>query len=136
MRNLRTVYYSIIVILVLVFAVTITKDEMSGSQMGIIVAISLALLALGATLLSSIKYIINNPRSTKSMIVGVVLLLALAAIGYATSAGYLGADFDKYGVETAHQSKMVDMGIFVTLALSAIAVVSILVSGVVSLVKN
>jgi hypothetical protein len=66
--------------------------------------------------------------------VGTILLVCL--ISYFISSGNLGDDYEKYNITTESQSRFIDMGIYLTLFLGFTAVISIVVSEAVALLKN
>jgi predicted membrane-bound spermidine synthase len=66
--------------------------------------------------------------------VGTILLVCL--ISYFISSGSLGDDYEKYNITTESQSRFIDMGLYLTLFLGFTAVVSIVVSEAVALLKN
>jgi multisubunit Na+/H+ antiporter MnhB subunit len=79
---------------------------------------------------------VNNPKGAKSLIIGAAVLLVVCVIGYAASSGEITNHFLKYGVSTSNESKMIDMGIYLTGFLSIVSVVAILVSEGIGLFKN
>ncbi|PCJ66938.1 MAG: hypothetical protein COA58_05660 [Bacteroidetes bacterium] len=132
----KTIYYSVVVLLVLVFLIVLFNNSFVGSGFGIGIGLFLAVTAIIATLVSSVMYIIDNPKSAINMLVGLGIILVVALISYLIAPGALNQHHIDYGVDTVGQSKMVDMGIYITIFLGVAAVASILVSESVALFKN
>lgn len=132
----KIIYYAVIVVAVLVYVIVLVGDDMAGSSIGITIGLILSAAAVLGTVLSSVMYLINNPKSAKSLLVAAGVLILVCVLGYTMSPGELGLDYDKYEITTSHQSKMVDMGIYLTLFLGVVSVVSILVSETIALFKN
>lgn len=132
----KIIYYAVVVLLVLIFVVVLIGDSFAGSGFGLYLTIALGAIAVLGTLVSSVIHLVNNPKGAKSLIIGAGVLIAVCAIGYAVSPGEMGLDYEKYGVANAHQSKLVDMGIYLTGFLSIVSIVAILVSEGIGLFKN
>ncbi len=132
----KIIYYAVIVLLVLIFVGILVGDSYAGSEMGLYFTIALAAIAVIGTVVSSVIHLINNPKSAKSLLIGVGVLAVVCIIGYSLSSGEITDHSIKYGVESVKQSKMIDMGIYLTAFLSVVSVVSILISEGISLFKN
>jgi 4-amino-4-deoxy-L-arabinose transferase-like glycosyltransferase len=132
----KIIYYSVIVLLVLIFVIVLINDSFAGSGFGLYITIALGGIAVLGTLVSSVIHLVNNPKGAKSLIIGAAVLLIVCVIGYAASSGEITNHFLKYGVSTSNESKMIDMGIYLTGFLSIVSVVAILVSEGIGLFKN
>ena len=132
----RVIFYSIVVVLVFIFLILVSKDDYVGSEMGIWLAISLALGAMLSIVVSSVIHLKNNPESAKSLLMGVGAILVVCLVSYFISSGNLGDDYEKYNITTESQSRFIDMGLYLTIFLGFTAVVSIIVSESVALLKN
>ena len=132
----RIIFYSVVVILVFIFMILVSNDDYAGSEMGLWIAILLAFGAMLSIIVSSVIHLKNNPKSSKSLLMGVGTILLVCLISYFISSGNLGDDYEKYNITTESQSRFIDMGIYLTLFLGFTAVVSIVVSEAVALLKN
>ncbi|MEK9601040.1 MAG: hypothetical protein VW147_04300 [Bacteroidota bacterium] len=132
----RIIFYSIVVVLVFIFVILVSKDDYAGSEMGLWMAILLALGAMVSIVVSSAIHLKNNPKSSKSLLMGVGAILLVCLVSYFISSGNLGDDYEKYNITTESQSRFIDMGLYLTLFLGFSAVVSIIVSEAVALLKN
>jgi energy-coupling factor transporter transmembrane protein EcfT len=132
----RVIFYSIVVVLVFIFLILVSKDDYAGSEMGIWLAILLALGAVLSIVVSSVIHLKNNPKSAKSLLMGVGAILVVCLVSYFISSGNLGDDYEKYNITTESQSRFIDMGLYLTIFLGFTAVVSIIVSESVALLKN
>ena len=132
----RIIFYSIVVVLVFIFVILVSKDDYAGSEMGLWMAILLALGAMVSIVVSSAIHFKNNPKSSKSLLMGVGAILLVCLVSYFISSGNLGDDYEKYNITTESQSRFIDMGLYLTLFLGFSAVVSIIVSEAVALLKN
>ena len=132
----RVIFYSIVVVLVFIFLILVSKDDYAGSEMGIWLAILLALGAVLSIVVSSVIHLKNNPESAKSLLMGVGAILVVCLVSYFISSGNLGDDYEKYNITTESQSRFIDMGLYLTIFLGFTAVVSIIVSESVALLKN
>mgnify|MGYP001245621349 FL=1 len=132
----RVIFYSIVVVLVFIFLILVSKDDYAGSEMGIWLAILLALGAMLSIVVSSVIHLKNNPESAKSLLMGVGAILVVCLVSYFISSGNLGDDYEKYNITTESQSRFIDMGLYLTIFLGFTAVVSIIVSESVALLKN
>ena len=135
-KSRRVIFYSIVVVLVFIFLILVSKDDYVGSEMGIWLAISLALGAMLSIVVSSAIHLKNNPESAKSLLMGVGAILVVCLVSYFISSGNLGDDYEKYNITTESQSRFIDMGLYLTIFLGFTAVVSIIVSESVALLKN
>ncbi|MFT5055712.1 MAG: hypothetical protein ACI80H_000416 [Pseudoalteromonas distincta] len=132
----RIIYYSIVVLLIIIFVVVLLGDEYVGSGMGLGISIVLSVVAVLAILASSVMYLVDNPKSAISILIGIGVFLVVGVISYLLAPGTITEHHLNYGVESVGKSKLVDTGIYVTIFLSIVAVVSILASEAVSLIKN
>jgi len=132
----RIIFYSVVVVLVFIFMIIVSNDEYAGSEMGLWIAILLAFGAMLSIIVSSVIHLKNNPKSSKSLLMGVGTILLVCLISYFISSGNLGDDYEKYNITTESQSRFIDMGIYLTLFLGFTAVISIVVSEAVALLKN
>ena len=135
-KSRRVIFYSIVVVLVFIFLILVSKDDYAGSEMGIWLAILLALGAVLSIVVSSVIHLKNNPKSAKSLLMGVGAILVVCLVSYFISSGNLGDDYEKYNITTESQSRFIDMGLYLTIFLGFTAVVSIIVSESVALLKN
>lgn len=135
-KSRRVIFYSIVVVLVFIFLILVSKDDYVGSEMGIWLAILLALGAVLSIVVSSVIHLKNNPKSAKSLLMGVGAILVVCLVSYFISSGNLGDDYEKYNITTESQSRFIDMGLYLTIFLGFTAVVSIIVSESVALLKN
>ena len=135
-RTGKIIYYAVIILLVLIFVGVLVGDSFAGSEMGLYLTIALAIIAVIGTVVSSAIHLVNNPKSAKSLLIGVGVLVLVCIIGYTVSGGEITDHSLKYGVDSVQQSKLIDMGIYLTAFLSVVSVVSILVSEGISLFKN
>lgn len=132
----KIIYYAVVVLLVFIFVGILVNDSSAGSEMGLFFTIALAVIAVGGTVVSSVLHLTHNPKSAKSLLVGVGILVVVCIIGYSASSGELTEHSLNYGVSSVKQSKLIDMGIYLTAFLSLVSVVSIIVSEGIALFKN
>jgi hypothetical protein len=132
----KIIYYAVVVLLVLIFVGILSGDSSAGSEMGLFFTIALAAIAVGGTVVSSVLHLMHNPKSAKSLLIGVGVLVVVCIIGYSVSSGELTEHSLNYGVSSEKQSKLIDMGIYLTAFLSIVSVASILISEGISLFKN
>tara|TARA_Y100000385_G_C12582587_1_gene421111 strand:+ start:108 stop:524 length:417 start_codon:yes stop_codon:yes gene_type:complete len=132
----RVIFYSIVVVLVFIFLILVSKNDYAGSEMGIWLAILLSLGAMLSIVVSSVIHLKNNPKSAKSLLMGVGAIIVVCLVSYFISSGNLGDDYEKYNITTESQSRFIDMGLYLTIFLGFTAVVSIIVSESVALLKN
>ena len=132
----RIIFYSVVVVFVFIFMIIVSNDEYAGSEMGLWIAILLAFGSMLSIIVSSVIHLKNNPKSSKSLLMGVGTILLVCLISYFISSGNLGDDYEKYNITTESQSRFIDMGIYLTLFLGFTAVISIVVSEAVALLKN
>jgi len=79
---------------------------------------------------------VNSPKNAVKPLIGFGLILLVGVISFFVSPGEVLDEYIEFGIETVNQSKIVDVGIYLTLVLSAAAVVITLVSEGISLFKN
>lgn len=135
----KIIYYSIVVVLVIVFLAWLfgfDEDEFSGSGFGLLLGAIFAIIALLGVIVSSVLYIKDNPKSAINMLVGAGVILVLGLVTYLIAPGLITDHHIKYEMESVTKSKLVDMGLYVTITLSVVAVISILASEAVSLIKH
>ena len=133
----KIIYYSIVVVLVIVFLAWLFGfDEYSGSGFGLLLGAIFAIIALLGVIVSSVLYIKDNPKSAINMLVGAGVILVLGLVTYLIAPGLITDHHIKYEMESVTKSKLVDMGLYVTITLSVVAVISILASEAVSLIKH
>lgn len=135
-KNIKRAYYGIVFLLVIIFVVMLIKDEYVGTGIGLVTTQILIYLSLGAIIISSVLYIMNNLQKSMKLIISAVAILILSAIFYGMSGGEVTDDYISHGLTTASQSKLVDMGMYLTLFLGAAAVVITVVSEAISMAKN
>ena len=135
-KSSRIIFYAAVVVLVFIFMIVLSNDDYAGSEMGIWLAILLAFGAMLSIVASSVIHLKNNPKSSKSLFIGVGVIVLVCLISYFISSGTLGENYEKYNITTESQSRFIDMGIYLTLFLGFSAVVSIIVSEAVALFKN
>jgi len=104
--------------------------------MGIWFALTLVVGALVSIVVSSVMYLINNPKSSKSLLIGTGVIAIICIIAYSASSGVIDESYEKYNITQVSQSKLIDMGLYLTLTLGVTAIVSIIVSEAVALFKN
>lgn len=132
----RIIYYSIVVLLIIIFMVVLVGDKYAGSGMGLGISIVLSIVAVLAILVSTVMYLVDNPKSAISILIGIGVFLVVGVLSYVLAPGTITDHHIEYGVESVGKSKLVDTGIYVTIFLSIVAVVSILVSETIALIKN
>ena len=66
----RIIVYAIVVVLVFIFVILVSKDDYAGSEMGLWMAILLALGAMVSIVVSSAIHLKNNPKSSKRLLMG------------------------------------------------------------------
>jgi hypothetical protein len=133
----KIIYYSVVVVLVIAFLVWLFGiDEYSGSGFGLFLGAAFAIIALLGVIVSSVLYIKDNPKTAVNMLVGAGVIVVLGLITYAFAPGLITDHHIKYEMESVTKSKMVDMGLYVTITLSVVAVISILASEAVALIKH
>lgn len=141
-RILRIAFYALIVVFA-VFALGIkiwftdsNAAQETGSSIGLIISYILLSLAALGTIVASVLNIVHNPKAGIKTLISIVVILAIFGIGYAISKGEVTPTYEKYGVETSNYSRLIDSGLYMFYALMAIAVVGILVSEVINMVKG
>jgi hypothetical protein len=132
----RIIFYAIIVLLVITFVSKVIRDDFAGSAMGIWFALTLVVGALVSIVVSSVMYLINNPKSSKSLLIGTGVIAIICIIAYSASSGVIDESYEKYNITQVSQSKLIDMGLYLTFTLGVTAIVSIIVSEAVALFKN
>ena len=135
-KSIKVVYYAIIIALVIAYIFWITRNPSAASGFGLNISYILAAIAVVGTLISSVLFIVNNPKNAKKLIIGIVGMLVICGIAYAMSDGALGPDYEKYDVTTASKSKLIDMGMYLTVFLGVGAFVLAVVTESISLIKN
>jgi hypothetical protein len=88
----KIIYYAVVILLVLIFVGVLVGDSYAGSEMGLYLTIALAIVAVIGTLVSSAIHLVNNPKSAKSLLIGVGVLIFVCILGYAVSGGELTDD--------------------------------------------
>jgi len=133
----KIIYYSIVVVLVIALLVWLFGfDEYSGSGFGLLLGAIFAIIAVIGVVISSVLYIKDNPKSAVNMLVGAGAIIVIGLVMYAIAPGLITEHHIKYEMESVAKSRFVDMGLYLTIALSVIAVVSILASEAVALIKH
>ncbi|MBT8327375.1 MAG: hypothetical protein KJP21_06605 [Bacteroidia bacterium] len=132
MNNIIRIAFYILVVIAIAIGIGIFiwggSNPTGGSSMSLIVTYILLGLAVGITLIASIGNIINHPKSSLRLIVGIVAMLVIAGIGYVASQGEVLDSYLDFGVTTAGQSKMIDAGWYLVYGALGIAGIGILVS--------
>lgn len=135
-KNLKMLYYALVILLVIIYVVWMIRSPYSSPDMGIMLAIILAVLAVGGVLVSFVGNIMNNPKSTKKLLIGIGAVVVISIISYAIAPGTVADKYIQYGIETVGQSKMVDVGMYLTVILGFGAVILAIASEAVTLIKN
>lgn len=139
-KGLKMGYYAIIIGVVVGYIIWLSIDndiyKSNPTSLGLNFTYILSAIAVIGTVVSSVIHLINNPKSAKSLLIGVGVLAVVCIIGYTLSSGEITDHSINYGVDSVKQSKMIDMGIYLTAFLSVVSVVSILISEGISLFKN
>ena len=132
----KMVYYGIIIVMVIAYVVWLASDSRSASGFGLNLTYVLGVLAVLGTLVSSVLYIVNNPKNAKKLIIGICVLAVICGVSYIASSGEVLDSYAKYDVTTVAKSKLIDMGMYLTLVLGVGSVVLAVVTEAVSLFKN
>ncbi|MDA8930830.1 hypothetical protein N9811_06365 [Bacteroidia bacterium] len=135
-RIIRIIFYTIVVILTIVTVFWLATDVYGGAGFGLNFARLLTIIAALGVVISSVLYMVNSPKNAVKPLIGFGLILLVGVISFFVSPGEVLDEYIEFGIETVNQSKIVDVGIYLTLVLSAAAVVITLVSEGISLFKN
>lgn len=139
---IRTAFYAIIVLVVIISLISkvwlsgSSVSQESGVSIGLIISYVLLGLAAVGTIIASILNIIQNPKSGIKSLASIVLIIVIFFIGYAISKGELANGYERYGVETANFSKLIDAGLYLFYALISITVGGIIVTELISVIKG
>lgn len=140
-RGIKIGYYALVFVATIAYCIwVLTSDglmaESDASGFGLNLTYILAAVAILAALVSSVLFVINNPKGAKKMLIGVGALAVICIIAYTMSDGHLGPDYAKYDVTTESKSKLIDMGIYLTVILGVGSVILAVVTEAISLFKN
>lgn len=135
--RIKMIYYAVVIVAVLYYVIQLaTGDSNSASGFGLNFTYLLSFTAIVGALVSSVLYITHNPKGAKKLLIGLGVLAVVCILAYTVSSGDLGPDYAKYGVTTESKSKLIDMGMYLTLFLGVGSVVLAIVTETVSLFKN
>ena len=109
---------------------------MAGSSLSLIVSYILFALALGITLIAAIGNIIQHPKSSIKLLIGIGVIAVIAIIGFSVSKGEVLDSYIDFGVKTSGESKLVDLGLYMFYSLFGISVIGILLSEFTGFFKN
>ena len=135
--RIKMIYYAVVIVAVLFYVIQLfTGDSTSASGFGLNFTYVLSFIAIAGALISSVLFITQNPKGAKKLLTGVGVLAVVCILAYTMSSGELGPDYAKYDVTTESKSKLIDMGMYLTLFLGIGSVVLAVVTETVSLFKN
>ncbi len=135
--RIKMIYYAVVIVAVLFYVIQLfTGDSTSASGFGLNFTYVLSFIAIAGALISSVLFITHNPKGAKKLLIGVGVLAVVCILAYTMSSGELGPDYAKYDVTTESKSKLIDMGMYLTLFLGIGSVVLAVVTETVSLFKN
>ncbi len=132
MNNIIKIGFYILVVIAIIVGIGVFiwggSNPTKGSSISLVITYILLGLAIGITLVASIGNIIQHPKSSLRLIVGIVAMLVIAGIGYIASKGEVLDSYIDFGVTKSAQSKMIDAGWYLVYGILGIAVVGIVVS--------
>ena len=132
----------VVVVIALIYGVVfkIWFDDSPGNEAGssftLIIAYIFMALALGITIVAAIGNIVQHPKESVKLLIGVGGVLTIALIGYAASSGELLDWYEDFGVSTVKQSKLIDTGWYLVYFVLGASVIGILVSEFAGLFKR
>ncbi|MEY2925288.1 MAG: hypothetical protein RLZZ337_1838 [Bacteroidota bacterium] len=135
----RIVYWALVIIALLygtVYLIWGGGDDMTGSSISLIISYILFGLAFGITLIAAIGNIIQHPKDSIKLLIGIGVVALIAIIGYSVSKGEVLDSYIDFGVKTKGESKLVDLGLYMFYSLLSISIVGILVSEFTGFFKN
>ena len=135
-KNIKLVYYGIITIAVIIYAVWIGSDETAASGFGLSLSYILMGIAILGALVSSGLFIKNNPKNAKKLLMVLGALVVVCGLSYAISDGVVLDEYADYDVTTVSKSKLIDMGIYLTLVLGFGAIILTVVTEALTLFKK
>jgi small-conductance mechanosensitive channel len=132
MNNIIKIAFYVVVVLALFIGVAVfiwgDRNPAKGSSISLILAYTLLLVAIGFTVVASIGNMIQHPKSSVKMLIGIGAVLVIGLIGYAVSSGDVLDQWEKFGVTTSNQSKWIDAAWYLVYGALGISIVGILVS--------
>jgi hypothetical protein len=138
-RILAIVFYAIVVGLVawsMGYFIWYGQNDYTGADYSLLIAEVLLGLAILVTLGSALTNVINHPKESIKTLIGIVVLGLIGLIAYSVSSGEIIEKYIEFDVTSAHQSKLVDMGLYLMYACTGIAVVAILAAEIGSAFKS
>jgi hypothetical protein len=140
-KNIKMIYYTIVILAVIAYVYQIASsgspmEEGSASGFGLNLTYVLSFVAILGAVISSVLFIVHNPKGAKKILIGIGVLAVICIIAYSISSGELGPDYAKYDVTTESKSKLIDMGMYLTVILGLGSVVLAIVTEGISLFKN
>ena len=110
MKFVRPIFYILVTLLCLyvAYAVYISSTSVeSGANAGLVFTLVLAIIAIAASVIFPIVYMISHPKSAISALIGVGVILVLFGIGYALSGDEILITYEKVGFTDPGASKLV-----------------------------
>ncbi|MDA8886367.1 hypothetical protein OAD66_05155 [Bacteroidia bacterium] len=135
-KSIKMVYYAIVIVLIITYIVWITRDPNAASGMGLWISYILGGIAVIGTLVSSLLFIVNHPKNAKKLLIAIGALALICVVSYTMSSGDVLDSYADYGVTTTSKSKLIDMGLYLSLFLGIGAAALAIVTEAVSLFKN
>ncbi|MBR9861219.1 hypothetical protein GYB22_10835 [bacterium] len=138
-RIITIVFYAIIVACIaygVFYLLWFGENFFKGTSFSIGLTITLFAVAIVAAIVGALGGLIYQPKSAIKSVVGIVVMLILAGIGYSLSAGEITDKYIEFGVTEIGSSKMVDAGLYIMYGSIAIAIVSIIAAEVSAIFKS
>ncbi len=135
MNNIIKIIFYVVVVAALLVGIVgylwigdgVVADS-KGSSISLIVSYILLIVAIGFTLVASIGNMVQNPKSSVKLLIGIGAVIVIGAIGYLASSGVVLDEWESKGVTTASQSKWIDAGWYLVYGILGISIIGILVS--------
>lgn len=138
-RIVKIAYYVLVVIAVIygiAYLIWGDNNPNQGSSIALILAYILGGLAVAITIIAAIGNIVQHPKSSVKLLVGIGAVALIAIIGYSVSKGEVLDSYIDGNITKASQSKLIDAAWYLCYSILGIAVVGILVSEFTGLFKN
>lgn len=140
MSRIVKIAYYVLVVIVIVYGVLYLiwgdNDPDQGSSIALVIAYILGGIAVLMTLVAAIGNIVQHPKSSVKLLVGIGAVALIAIVGYSASKGEVLDSYIDGNITEPSQSKLIDAAWYLCYSILGIAVVGILVSEFTGLFKN
>ncbi|MDX5321656.1 MAG: hypothetical protein LPK45_11015 [Bacteroidota bacterium] len=109
MQYLKPAFYAIVALicLYLAYAVYSGNSVESGAGFGLTMTYILAIVAVGASIVFPVIYMISHPKSAVRALIGIGLILVIFGLGWALSGDEILISYEKVGFTSPSASKLV-----------------------------